>query len=82
MSDKYMLIVAAIVSTLAEAEGSPESNLYLLCGMDMEKWQLIRQLLLHAHLINIRANYVTLTAQGMAFGAKINAALKANQVAK
>lgn len=70
-------LVAATVSTLAETNsGAPESTLYLLCGTDMRKWQLLRQVLVSADLVTIRANFVTLTDKGRELGARLNTAIQ------
>jgi len=39
MNRKDLLVkIAAIISVLAEVDGSPESTLYLACGSDMALW--------------------------------------------
>jgi hypothetical protein len=68
--------VAATLTTLAECDGgSPESMLYLAFGSDIEEWQVLRNILLQAKLVTIKANYVQLTADGRKKAEEINAAL-------
>ena len=63
MNKNLMLArIAAIVSTLAEVEGTPESNLYMLCEMNMADYELIRDILLRAGFVMIKNHYVTLTS--------------------
>lgn len=76
-------MIAAIVSTLADTHGSPESTLYIFCGMDMEIWQQIRHVLVEGGLVNIRNHYVTLTPLGVETAEKLNEVLnKRTQVTK
>lgn len=67
--------VAAIVSTLADVNGSPESMLYILCDMNMDDWQIIRDILLRCDLVSIKGHYVTLTENGKAVAVKINSVI-------
>lgn len=72
------IILAAILSTLKETKSSPESMLYIgTCGMDMTKWELIRDILLLGKLVTIENNLVTITARGMEIAEKIDAMMKA-----
>jgi predicted transcriptional regulator len=64
--------VAAIIATLGETNGSPESMLYIFCDMDMDKWTAMRYALVQSDLIIIKGNYVTLTAKGKALADKLN----------
>lgn len=64
--------VAAIVSTLGETGGSPESMLYIFCDMNMEDYQILRNILLQAKLVKVSGNYVTLTPEGKATAARLN----------
>ena len=66
--------VAAILATLEETNGSPESILYIFCDSNLEEWHFIRGILLEAKLIEINAHYVTLTAKGQETAQKLNAA--------
>jgi predicted transcriptional regulator len=68
--------LCAILSTLAETNGSPESMLYIGIGMDMNRWEIIRRIMLAGALVEIsQAHYVTLTEKGKELAAKIDAAL-------
>lgn len=75
---ELMAIFAAILVILAdEAEGCPESTLYMVCRMDMGKWETVRRVLMgNPPLVTIKGHWVTLTADGKTMAAKINAALK------
>jgi hypothetical protein len=70
--NKIMVLVAAAVTTLAESEGCPESTLYLLCDMDMSRWDILRRVLVGAGWIRILNHYVTLTAEGRTLAESIN----------
>jgi hypothetical protein len=66
MSKKELLtLVAAVLTTLAETNsGAPESQLYILCGMDMERYSILRNALLQCKFVKISGNFVTLTTEG------------------
>ena len=73
-------MIAAILTSLHEADsGTPESMLYILCNMDMEKWNYIRGIMLRANWVSIKGNYVTLMPEGTKMAIEINNALKAKQ---
>lgn len=76
--DTTLMRIAAIVSTLEETNGSPESMLYIFCNMDMNAWHSLRNILIGANLISIKGNYVTLTTKGKEMATKINETLKQN----
>lgn len=69
--------VAAIITALAETNGSPESMLYVFVGMDINKWERMRYVLTSGvkPLVTIRSNYVTLTSHGKLTADRINAAI-------
>ncbi len=69
-----MLRVAAVLSTLRETGGSIESNLYMLCDMNMADYELLRGILVNAGWVTIRNHYVTLTDTGTAIAHKIDSA--------
>lgn len=74
--DVVLTRVAAIVTTLDEMDGSPESMLYIFCEMNMDDYQMIRDILVKAGFVTINGNYVTLTASGKETAKKLNVALK------
>lgn len=65
--------IAAVIATLAETNGAPESSLYIFFGMDMDLWQRVRNVLIEGKLITIKGHYVTLTESGYETARKINA---------
>jgi hypothetical protein len=72
--------IAAILCALLSTDGTPESNLYLLCDMDMQDFMVIKGMMLGADLITIKGHWVTLTANGRAHAIAIEASLdKLNQ---
>lgn len=78
MLDKRELLirVAAILTTLAETNGSPESMLYVaVAGMNITDWQAIRNTMIASGWIKVSAHYVTLTDSGRKIATEINAAL-------
>lgn len=78
--DKNTLLtrLAAVVTTLDETNGTPESMLYIFCDMDMQAYEILRNVLVKADLVTIRGNYVTLTQNGKETAQKLNAAIKKN----
>ena len=78
---KEMLLtrIAAIVSTLNETDGSPESMLYIFCEMDMHAYETIRDVLVRAGYVTIKGNYVTLTTLGKETAVKLDAAIAAKK---
>ena len=75
--DKNELLtrIAAILTTLDETKGSPESMLYIFMGMDMDKWSQVRNILIDADLVQIKSHYVTLTPKGKETAQKLNKAI-------
>ena len=72
---EFMLKVAAILTTLLEVSGAPESQFYIFCDMDMDKWNYIRNFLIAQKWISVKGNYVTLTTEGKEIAEKLNAAI-------
>ena len=74
--DVLLTRIAAIVTTLEETNGSPESMLYIFCEVNMNDYQMIRGILVKAGYVTIRGNYVTLTQSSKETAARLNAAIK------
>ncbi len=72
--DKNVLLtrIAAIVTTLEETDGTPESMLYIFCDMNMGDYEVIRNVLVKAGYVTIKGNYVTLTETGREIACKLN----------
>lgn len=77
MSKEMLTVVAALLTTLAECDGCPESTLYMAVGCNITICQQVIAVLLHSDLINVKGHWVTLTDKGKATAAKINAAMPA-----
>jgi predicted transcriptional regulator len=77
--DLLLARIAAIVGTLEETNGSPESMLYIFCEMNMSDWQTIRDILMDAGLVTIKSHYVTLTAKGSETAKRINQTVAENR---
>lgn len=76
--DKSLLAkFAAVISTLDETNGAPESSLYIFFDMDMDLWTRVRQVLIESKLVTIRGHYVELTDAGRETARKINAVIPA-----
>ncbi len=73
--DDVMARVAAIVTTLDETNGSPESMLYIFCEMNMSDYEMIRDILVRAKFVTIKGNFVTLTELGKETARKLNAVI-------
>jgi len=71
--------IAAIVTTLNETDGAPESMLYIFLDMNMDEWQTMRHLLVSNGLITIKGNYATLTDKGRELAQKLNEALETSR---
>lgn len=67
--------VAAVLSTLKETNGAPESMLYIFFDMDMDLWTRVRNILIAEKLIQVKSHYVTLTDYGMQKATEIDAAI-------
>lgn len=75
--------LAAILTTLAEVDGGcAESTVYIALGMDIHKYNEVREILVVAQLVAIdQCNWMKLTAKGREIADKCNAfiaAAKAN----
>ena len=64
--------LAALITTLAEVNGSPESQLYMFFDMNMQLWSEVREVLVSRKLISICNHYVTLTPDGVKLAHKLN----------
>jgi hypothetical protein len=66
--NRLLAIIAAILCTLneqvSEFAGCQESMLYILCSMDMQVWQTVRDIMIKANFVTIKGNYVTITQNG------------------
>lgn len=75
MTKQEQIEIAAIITTLAEVEGSPETMLYLGIGSDLDKWNGYKYALTASGLIEVNYNFVTITDKGRDLAAKINATI-------
>jgi predicted transcriptional regulator len=71
--NETIMKIAAILTALEDTGGSPESMLYIFCDMDIHYWTSLKALMLSGKLINISANFVTLTDKGKRTAQDINA---------
>lgn len=74
-----MARIAAIVSTLNETSGSPESMLYIFCEMNMDDYQTIRGILVKSNWVTVKGNYVTITESGRGIARQIDSVIKAGK---
>jgi len=70
--DEMLVKIAAILTTLDETNGSPESMLYIFFDMNMDSYSKVRDILISAGLIRIKSHYVTLTNSGKVTAQKLN----------
>lgn len=77
MSEQQVMArVAAILSTLLEAGGGPESSVYLALGSNLSLWQGIKGLMVRSDLIRVDGNsWVELTEKGREIAEQCNAVL-------
>lgn len=74
--NELLKYIAAIVTTVAETGIAPESSVYMALGMDMSKYQIVRNVMVGAKLITV-ANYtIRLTDAGKEMADKVNALVK------
>lgn len=67
---------AAILTTLHDVSiPVPASQFYMLLGMNMEKWETIRDILIKSHMIAIKHHLVSLTPDGIKIAMELNAKL-------
>jgi predicted transcriptional regulator len=72
---KELLLLQSLqraLTALDETNGSPESMLYIFCEMNMNDYQMIRDILVKAGFVTIKGNYVTLTSKGKKIAQKLN----------
>lgn len=67
--------LAAILTTLAETGGGPESSIYLALGMDMGLWSMLKGFLLQNGLMTCEGHWCELTGKGASLAEQCNAAL-------
>lgn len=79
MTKEQKIQMITIISTLAETGGCPESSLYLLMGMDAEKYRALKCILVGSGMVQVKGHYCTLTARGEELAASLNDALVAGK---
>ena len=73
--------VAAIVTTLAEFEGSvAESTVYIALGMDLDLYHRVARIMRQIDVVRITGNRIALTASGRAFAAELQETLDNQEV--
>lgn len=78
--NEIMTLVAAILTTLEEVgTDSAESTIYMALGMDLQKYEQIRGLLLTSKLVTVKCHRIALTAAGKETAQKCNAVLAENK---
>lgn len=73
--NKINSLIVAILTTLAETNGSPSSMIYLALGMDLNLWNLIAGIMVKGGLVTITNHFVTLTPKGREMANQIEAKL-------
>ena len=74
--DRIKTLIYAILGTLAETHPRPaiESHLYIACGMDIEAWNNVRNVIVNAGWATVKGYQVRLTESGVEIGNRINEA--------
>ena len=67
--------LCAVLTTLNELDHATESILYMGMGCDINKWNLIKDIMIGANLATCQSNVVSITLSGRAMADKINAAM-------
>ena len=70
-----MAKIAAVLTTLRDTGGAPESMLYIFFDMNMDLWTKVRAILIEADLITIKGHYITLTPLGTEKADRLNAVI-------
>lgn len=74
--EQILTRVAAVLTTLLETDGGPESSVYLALGANLSDWMGLKGLMLQSDLIRVdRSNWVTLTEKGRQTAEECNAVL-------
>lgn len=74
---ELMVYVTHVLTALAEGGGwSPEGALYTGLGMDLDRWQAVRHVLVGAGLVTIKSYQVELTDLGRETAQKLEAVLQ------
>jgi hypothetical protein len=77
MTNEQKVWIASILTTLLEVGDSPASQIYLAMGMDMHKWEVVRDLLVGSNMIKVSAGHlVSLTPNGRDLAVTINETLQ------
>jgi len=68
--------IAAILTTLLETDApAPESSLYLAMAMDLQRYELVRDLMVQLKLVTVQSYTVRLTDKGRETAKECSAAL-------
>lgn len=81
----HMIEIVAILTSLLECGGSPESMIPLsleMAGCNATRWEHLRRVLVDNDLINISHHYVTLTEKGTKLAKDLQKELDDNKAAK
>ncbi len=73
--NQMLVYIAAILSTLLDVDGTPESMLYIAVGMDMSSWEAIKDVMTRCNWISCKGHYVQLTNEGKLKAIEINKAV-------
>ena len=77
MTNDQKIWIASILTTLLEVGNSPASQIYLAMGMDLHKWEVVRDLLVGSKMIKVSASHVvSLTPDGRDLAVTINNTLQ------
>ena len=68
------VLLCAVLTTLSEFKSAEESILYLGTGCELNRWDIIKGILISANLVTCSGNIVTITASGEIMADKIDAA--------
>jgi len=71
-------VIGATLLTLIETEPepAPESGFYLALGMNIDRWHLIKDILVTTELVTIKGHCLHLTTKGRELAVKIQASVE------
>jgi len=74
--DELNKSLCAIITTLDEVPYAPESSLYIAMGMDMEKWNIVKQVLTESGVATFHGYAAYITPAGKSLAAMINSSMR------
>jgi hypothetical protein len=76
---QYKQVIAAILTALRDVGGdAPAGAIYAALGMDLEAYEIVRDVLVYSGLVTVQGEVLVLTPKGSELAGMIDAALVAS----